>query len=690
MSDGWSTPVCMILRPLIFAVLLLNTSAGLTHAQPVPAPVTAATAPSEEMVEAFKLADASLDAVLQLLEQLTGRTILRPAALPTATYSIAITKAMPKSEAIRALETILGFNQIGISPMGDNFLKVVALPSLRTEAPRMLSGSALELPSSGTIMAKLFQLNFLRANEFVPQLAQLLNPQLGGPILFEKTNAVMITDSVSTLQRIEMLIAELDKPLTANLTPKFYQLQFAKASVLVNQLRTILQGTVQSQLGSATSYSPDDRTNQVILLADPRQHELFDSLIAKLDVKADPNTRNEVIYLKHAAAKDVAALISQLVSGQNKAVSTSSQQSVRPGQVAPVGAPPTPGAPAAQPAVTMNVVGPNLLEGTAEFSSLVTILPDERSNAVVISGTVDDIRIIRELVEKVDVLLAQVRIEVVIAEVTISDEASTGIETLGLKVDGDKLVGFSGALAGPSLSVSNGVVTRGGAVSGARDLAAEISIQTTPRKGNTNILSVPAIVTSHNKEARFFVGESRPVISSYLADNSGTGNSATIGGYRSTVSQQEIGIELKVKPLIGNDGSVQLDIKQKVEDVLGTITIDNNPQPRIGKRETESFVSIRSGEIVVLGGLQRDSQSKTTNRLGPIPFIGDLLGSRRREKGRTDLVFFVRPYVLTNTVADNSEAMSRLESSPQKDAVLRALTPTEPAAGTSHSQRSLK
>jgi general secretion pathway protein D len=139
--------------------------------------------------------------------------------------------------------------------MGDNFLKVVALPSLRTEAPRMLSGSALELPSSGTIMAKLFQLNFLRANEFVPQLAQLLNPQLGGPILFEKTNAVMITDSVSTLQRIEMLIAELDKPVTANLTPKFYQLQFAKASVLVNQLRTILQGAVQSQLGSATSYS---------------------------------------------------------------------------------------------------------------------------------------------------------------------------------------------------------------------------------------------------------------------------------------------------------------------------------------------------------------------------------------------------------------------------------------------------
>ena len=171
----------MILRPLIFAVPLLISSAGLTQAQPVPAPIAAATAPTEEMVPIFKLADAPLDSVLQLLEQLTGRTILRPAALPTATYNIAITKPMPQSEAIRALETILSFNQIGVSPMGDNFLKVVALPSLRTEAPRMLSGSALELPSSGTIMAKLFQLNFLRANRVRGRAGEARIAAVGSP-----------------------------------------------------------------------------------------------------------------------------------------------------------------------------------------------------------------------------------------------------------------------------------------------------------------------------------------------------------------------------------------------------------------------------------------------------------------------------------------------------------------------------
>ena len=70
-----------------------------------------------------------------------------------------------------------------------------------------------------------------------------------------------------------------------------------------------------------------------------------------------------------------------------------------------------------------------------------------------------------------------------------------------------------------------------------------------------------------------------------------------------------------------------------------------------------------------------------TNRLGPIPFLGDLLGTRKADDTRTDLVFFLRPYVLTNTPVDNTEAMNRLQQSPQKTEVEEALkglpTPTK-------------
>src|SRR5690606_8718121 len=147
----------------------------------------------------------------------------------------------------------------------------------------------------------------------------------------------------------------------------------------------------------------------------------------------------------------------------------------------------------------------------------------------------------------------------------------------------------------------------------------------------------------------------------------------------STVTQQEIGIRLKVTPLIGPDGSVQLEVEQEVEDVLGTVIIDGNEQPRIGRRTTNSFVSANNGDIIVLGGLQRDRTSRTTSRLGPIPVIGDIFGRRSRSKTRTDLIFFLRPVVLTDTALDNGEALERLENNPQGQAIRSAIA-ARPAA----------
>ena len=161
------------------------------------------------------------------------------------------------------------------------------------------------------------------------------------------------------------------------------------------------------------------------------------------------------------------------------------------------------------------------LQDSNQFSSVLTILPEERSNAIVISGTVDDLRLIQDLVAKIDVLLAQVRIEVVIAEVTLSDDATSGISQLGLQVSGDRLVGFSGT--GAVIGVTDVVLSRN-PNTGRLDLAAMISLSTTPRKNNVNILSVPNIVTTHNKSGEIFVGEKRPVISSYLSDSNANQN----------------------------------------------------------------------------------------------------------------------------------------------------------------------
>ncbi len=639
-----------------------------------PATTPGAAAGDEEMVQ-IKLPDADLDTILGALENFTGRIILRPAALPTATYNLKINKPIPKSAAIRYIETVLALNGIGVVALDNNAYKVTALTMSRTEAPEMISGSAFDLPPSGKVATKFFQLEFMRITEMLPMLQGILNPNYGGPVQLPSANAALITDSVSNLQRVELLLQQVDKPVTAGMKPKFYQLREAKASDLVTKMRGILTGTLQVQLGSATTYSADDRTNQIILVTDPRQYAFFDEMIQRLDVRADPNTRNEVIYLNHAKAADVVNVLSQLIRGQTAAVQQRQSQSVRPGQL-----PTQPGQPTVTPGQPPTVISAgggnpaldNLLgSGSNEFSSIMTVVNDERSNAVVVSGTADDIRLLRELIAKLDRVLAQVRIEVVIAEVLLEDNHQSGISALGLKLDGDKLVGFSGAEA--SMTVANGTITRPG-LSGPWDLAAEISINTTPRKTNSTILSVPAIVTSHGKVSEIFNGETRPVVTGTVSSAAGVSTGLATS---STVTQQQIGTRLNVTPFIGADGSVQLEIKQTVEDVVDTVQVDNNQQYVIGRRETTSYVTAKSGEIIVLGGFQKKIDLKNSNRLGPIPIIGDLFGARSKRHYKQELMFFLRPTVLTNRPdIDNAPTMQRIDELPTRHEIRKQLDPT--------------
>jgi general secretion pathway protein D len=306
----------------------------------------------------------------------------------------------------------------------------------------------------------------------------------------------------------------------------------------------------------------------------------------------------------------------------------------------------------------------------------MTVVNDERSNSVVVFGTSDDIRLVTNLVDKLDIVLAQVRIEVVIADVTVGDNDQTGINALGLKIDGDKLVGFSGGIGGDAFKLSNGTVTRPG-TSGHMDLAMEIAIGTTPRKNNTTILSHPSIVTSHGKEAYIFLGETRPVVTGTL---SAAGATTTTGGLTtsSTVTQQPIGTRLTVEPFIGVDGSINLNVTQKVEDVTGEVIVDQNRQYIIGQRETKSNVSAKSGDILVFGGFRKQNDSKSTSRLGPIPIIGDIFGARTKSTSHQEVIFFLRPTVLTNKEAidaANAETMKQVEKLPSKDDIKANLDP---------------
>ncbi len=668
-------------RPFFIAGLCLAPAALLAQIpQTVPSTTVPAVRAPEEIIDSLRLRDAPLDLVIDRLEVWTGRIVLRPQALPATAITLNIPKPVPKSEAIQALISALALNNIGVVEMGDKYLKIIELANkTRTEAPELITGSLIGLPPSGKTASKVFELNNLKAQDFVPQLNTLLNVQLGGAVLFNNTNSFLVTDSISNLQRVEQLLLSLDLPASTNFTPKFYTLRFAKASDLVSRVKQMLQGPNQQALGTTLSLSADDRTNQAVLIADSRQHPFFDELIAKLDVKADPNTRTEVIKLNNATAADVATLLTTVITGQTTAAAKASGNTSRTnsGNTSPFNPPAaTPNAPAtpaannnaARPATTSAAV--NAAESATQFSSLLTVTSDLRSNSVVVSGTLDDIRLIKELIDKIDIVLAQVRIEVVIAEVTLDDTKKTGLEQLNLTVGPDpsgttQITNFSGAVSG--WTVSNGTVN---------PIAFQNVMTNAGQKNNLKVLSSPTIVTAHNNEAQIIVGESRPIITgSTSTPNSGAGGGTTTS---STVTYRDIAIDLKVTPLIGENGNIQLKIDQQVNDIVSNVTIDGNAQPVIGRRQAISFINVLDGQMVVLGGLQRTKNTNNRTRLGiffELPGISHLLGARTKSEERTELLLFIRPHVLSPEIG-TAQAQTEIDRLSNKEQINKHITNT--------------
>ena len=689
--------IAAALAPTLSFAQAAPAPAAAPAAAPSPAPVAgvAAAVPlpglsGSDQVGPVILRDETIAQVLDLMQRWTGKSILRPMALPASVYTLSLPASITRDEALLAIETLLNLNGIAVIQQGDKFLKVVPNLVAKAESPTLLTGSTLTMPPSGRIATKIYTLKHANAQEFITQIVSSLNTTLASPpVYFGRNNAFLITDSITNLQKIENLVTQLDRPQLDLVVTKSYTLKNAMATDLVNKLTAMLRtqavasGGAPFRLSTGTTFLADERTNRVLLMGSADQHDFFDKLIDTLDQKSNPNTKTDVIFLRHADAQQVATLVTSLVTGQTTAASRAGN-TVRN---TTLNRTPTPVAPVAGAA---GAAGPSQM-GADEFSSNLTVLPDVRSNSVVVSGTNDDLRLLHDLIDKVDIVLPQVRIEVVIAEVKLSDNESNGFNTLGLTVTNGKLVGIGGTGAGFGVNGANAISTTNlpanttqvggsqGTLGVNSSLSATIGLVTTPRKGDLKILSVPAITTTHNKEATLFVGESRPVIT-------GSTLSTTTGASTSTVSQRDIGITLKVLPLIGKDGAVQLQVSQSVEDILGTTILDGNDQPIIGRRTTDSYVSAMSGEIVVLGGLQRTVTTKSTSRLGPIPIIGDIFGSSTNLEEKQELIIFLRPYVLNSSAVDNLDALSRATSNANGAEVKKILdnvpgkAPAAPAA----------
>jgi general secretion pathway protein D len=281
------------------------------------------------------------------------------------------------------------------------------------------------------------------------------------------------------------------------------------------------------------------------------------------------------------------------------------------------------------------------------------LVADTSNNTIVTYTDGDTYRKVHSILSQLDVPPLQVAINVVIAEVQLTDELKYGVQTYLRNHTGS--IGLASAATntiGRYLPGANLVLGRA--------TSPEVVISALDSISKVHILSTPSVVVMENKTASFEVGNQVPVITQQAQSNTAP-DAPTVN----SVNYVDTGIILKIVPRIGQDGSVVLDLDQIISNVVqgssgGTSTSDNSTNaltPTISKRHIASDISVRSGQTVLLAGLINDNRQDSRGQLPWVgPTLGNVLGNTDNQYTRDELVIFINPVIIRDGMDASRES----------------------------------
>ena len=624
--------------------------------------------PAQEPVT-LNFNNAEIEAVAKTLATLSGHNVVVD---PRVKGTITLTSTVPvaPAQALRLFAAQLRTQSFALVESAGLYL-VVPEADAKLQSGGVSAGAVPA--SNGQILTQIFQLNHESANNLVPILRPLISPN-NTVNVNPGTNALVITDYADNLQRLGRIIAALD---VANATGvEVVPLKHALASDVVPMLQRLLDTGAASSGAPAAGQS--DATFKTMVMAEARSNSLIvraanaarvalaRSLIAQLDRPSDagPNAASgniHVVYLKNADATKLAATLRAAMSAQGNTGNST--------------------APASMPS-TGNATNANNASGAnASFtagsqpSTGGQIQADPSTNALIITAPEPQYRQLRAVIDKLDARRAQVFVESLIAEVSAEKAAEFGVQWQGpvggkgdtnigllgtnFRVGGANLIslatqGASGNVA-PSSGLNVGVAHNSNGTYVLGFLAR--FLQTT---GDGNVLSTPNLLTLDNEEAKIVIGQNVPFVTGQYTNNNT--NAGSVNPFQ-TIERKDVGLTLRVKPQISENGTVKLQIYQEVSR-LDPASINSATGLITNKRSIESSVLVEDGAIVVLGGLLQDDYGNSQERvpgLGDVPLFGNLFRAESRGRKKTNLMVFLRPVVVRDGASTENLSLSRYE-----------------------------
>ena len=621
----------------------------------------ATAAPAQQVLN---LRDADIRAFIQDAARVTGRTFIIDNRV-SGKVSVVTDRALSRSEYFEVFLSTLRANGLVAVPTTNGAYRIQPIDTAASQPGRVGSNGA----ARNQFVTEVIRLRSIDAASAVETIRPLVSRE-GSVTANRAGNSLVVADFADNIRRIRELVRRIDADTVAT---RVIALRNAGAREIAQSLTTLGSANYG---GTPVSVVAIDSSNSIALRGDQATVARFASIVDDLDRRAATGSEIRVVFLQHADAEKLLPVLQQLVGQSVSAV--------------------TPQVQGSGPAPVANTVTP---ASTGSSGGKAIIARYEGTNAIIISAPADVQRTLGEVIRQLDTRREQVLVEAIIVEISDTAAKKLGIQlgfggpnggafttysnvtppivpiaagvlqnelsggtTTTTTVNGTTTTTTTGNSNGSSLlegalnsvnSATGG--TAGGAFRLATNLYLGAIINAVSQDNQSNILSTPSVTTLDNQEAKLLVGQEVPVTTGEQLGNNFD------NAFR-TVQRQNVGIQLEVKPQIGEGGTIKLFLRQEVSSIAGAVT-SNSSDLILNKREIQTTMTVDDGEVMAIGGLLDDNERRTLEKvpvLGDIPVLGELFKSRSKSRGKTNLMVFIRPTIMRSAADARRLADQRL------------------------------
>lgn len=666
------------------------------------APLAAAPAMAQEARQTLNVQGADIRAFIQDVARTTGRTFIVDPAV-TGTVTVTSDRPLGRAQLFEVFLSTLRANGLVVTPTQSGAYRI---------SPAQGAAQGPSTVGAERFSTEVFQLRNIDAASAAETIRPLVGAQ-GQVLANPGANSVVVADFSDNLARIRSLIGRIDVDRSSY---EVVALENASAREIAGVLQQVMAAPGGGQ--GMVTVTPVESSNSIVLRGDAQALARVRGLIHDLDGRSRANQDVNVVFLEHADAGQLLPVLQQVV-GQPVTPATEASPGLR---TAPTGSTSAASGGLSRAVTSLGsaeaqngAIGSSTVTATGQRA---TIARFPGANALVISGPADMQRTLADVIRRLDVRRQQVLIEAIVVELSDNAVRELGVQWLYGGENGVGLTNYTdnatplvniagGAYAGQldeddplreqlqtlalnSLVGANGFVGGGGFEVGDGLFGFIINAAKTDK--GSNLLQTPSIMTLDNEEATFLVGQEVPITTGQtLLD--GNSNPFT------TTDRKDIGVRLTVRPQINAGGSITLTLRQEVSAINGGLS-SGATDLVLDKRELQTTLVVDDGDIAVAGGLLDQNDIIQTDKipgLGDIPGVGALFRSNSRQRGRTNLMVFLRPTIVRSReeaqglAADrwgymrDQQAAVQPDREPSLDALvrdyMRTQAPAAPATG---------